>query len=237
MARTRPRRGRCPAQPAAVQAAPGLRRRHRGRAVHDPAVPARRLGRPGSRRRGHPPGRIIGCPAALGSSVGASAHRAIRGRARLPPRRRRSLDRRDPPPANRTPPARPGMLRSSRAGSWRNRTRRSGPGRPRSSPAWLHCGKAATATSCRPSPPRTTWPKPSASTASSASACATSSASHPAQPHASSTSSSSLQPEQCRKQVVRRAPPSARSPRYVPLQPSAGRQPRRCRTADLARRL
>ena len=64
-----------------------------------------------------------------------------------------------------------------------------------SSPAWLRYGKAATATSCRLSPPRTTWPKPSAFTASSASACATSSASHPARPHDSSTSSSSLRPE------------------------------------------
>ena len=35
-----------------------------------------------------------------------------------------------------------------------------------SSPAWLRCGKAATATSCRPSPRRATWPKPSAFTAS-----------------------------------------------------------------------
>src|SRR6266567_2013425 len=41
---------------------------------------------------------------------------------------------------------------------------RSGPAG--SSPAWLRCGKAATATSCRPSPRRATWPKPSAFTAS-----------------------------------------------------------------------
>jgi hypothetical protein len=122
VARTRPSRGRCPAQPAAVQVAPGLRRRQRGRALHDPAVPVRGLGRPGSRRRGHPPGGIL---------------------------------------------------------------------------AWLLCGKAATATSCRPSPLKTTSPKPSAFTASSAAACATSSASHPAQPHASSTSGSSPQPERC----------------------------------------
>ncbi len=51
------------------------------------------------------------------------------------------------------------------------------------------------ATLCRPSPPRTTSPKPSAFTASSASACATSSASHPAQLPASSTNASSLRPE------------------------------------------
>jgi hypothetical protein len=36
------------------------------------------------------------------------------------------------------------------------------------SPAWLPCGKAGTATSCWLSPPRTTWPKPSAFTARSA---------------------------------------------------------------------
>jgi SARP family transcriptional regulator, regulator of embCAB operon len=41
---------------------------------------------------------------------------------------------------------------------------RSGPAG--SSPAWLRCGKAATATSCRLSPPRATWPKPLASTPS-----------------------------------------------------------------------
>ena len=41
---------------------------------------------------------------------------------------------------------------------------RSGPAG--SSPAWLRCGKAATATLCRPSPRRATWPKPSAFTAS-----------------------------------------------------------------------
>ena len=45
-----------------------------------------------------------------------------------------------------------------------NSPRRSGPAG--SSPASLRCGKAATATSCRPSPRRATWPKPSAFTAS-----------------------------------------------------------------------
>lgn len=57
------------------------------------------------------------------------------------------------------------------------------------------CGKAATATSCGPWPPRTTWPKPSPFTASSATAYATSSASHPARPHASCTSGFSPRPE------------------------------------------
>ena len=66
-----------------------------------------------------------------------------------------------------------------------------------SSPASLRCGKAATATSCRPWPRRATWPKPLAFTASSASACATSSASHPAPPPASSTNASWLRPEWC----------------------------------------
>src|SRR5260370_27105207 len=55
VARTRPPRGRHPAQPAAVQAAPGLRRRHRGRTPHPPAVPARRLARPPSPPPGPPP--------------------------------------------------------------------------------------------------------------------------------------------------------------------------------------
>ena len=160
-----------------------------------PAVPARRLGRPGSRRRGHPPGRILGRPAGLGAGVGAGAHRAVRGRARIPSRRGRALDRRDPPPADGTAPARPGVLRGRRTGPRRDRTRRRGPGRPAAHPRWLRCGKAATATSCRPSPRRTTWPKPSAFTASSASACATSSASHPARPPASSTNAFSPQPE------------------------------------------
>ena len=58
----------------------------------------------------------------------------------------------------------------------------------RSSPGSLRCGRAATAISCRLSPPRATWPKHSMSTASSASACVTSSASHPARPPASCTS-------------------------------------------------
>ena len=65
-----------------------------------------------------------------------------------------------------TAAARPGVLRGRRAGPRRDRTRRRGPGRPAAHPRWLRCGKAATATSCRPSPRRATWPKPSAFTAS-----------------------------------------------------------------------
>ena len=51
------------------------------------------LGRPGSRHRGHPPGRIFSRAAGLGAGVGARAHRALCRRARLPSRRGRALDR------------------------------------------------------------------------------------------------------------------------------------------------
>ena len=49
--------------------------------------------RPGSRRGGHPPGRIRSRPARLAAGVGAGAHRAVRGRAGFPARRGRALDR------------------------------------------------------------------------------------------------------------------------------------------------
>lgn len=90
-------------------------------ALHDPVVLARCLGRPRSRRRGHPPSRILRRPAGLDASVGAGTHCAVRSRAGLPPRRRRPVGRRDPPPANGTPPACTGMLRRRWAGTRRNR--------------------------------------------------------------------------------------------------------------------
>jgi len=66
--------------------------------------------------------------------VGARADRAVRRRARFPARRGRALDRRDPPPAGRTAPARPRELRGGDPGPWRHRADRRGAGRAAADP-------------------------------------------------------------------------------------------------------
>src|SRR6185437_10102248 len=62
------------------------------------------------------------------------ADRAVRRRARLPARRGRALDRRDPPPAGRAAPARPRELRGGDPGPWRHRADRRGAGRAAADP-------------------------------------------------------------------------------------------------------
>lgn len=62
------------------------------------------------------------------------AHRPLRRRARIPARRGLTLDRRNPPPPDRAPPACPGVLCRRRPGPGRNRTGRRRGGRPTAHP-------------------------------------------------------------------------------------------------------